>query len=73
MLAHLDVPAIVIGNDTPGPHASLGVYGISETVNTSTAALLTYVVHHAASKRIRELPITLGKLQQIGSRPKDYN
>ena len=40
----------------------MGARGVGEIGITGTAAAIANVVYNATGKRIRELPITLGKL-----------
>ncbi|MCR0981057.1 hypothetical protein [Roseomonas populi] len=49
----------------PDPRSLLGAHGIGEIGITSVGAAVTNAVFNAIGKRVRELPITLGKL--IGS------
>jgi xanthine dehydrogenase YagR molybdenum-binding subunit len=62
---HMDVPAIeVIWNDIPDPHSPLGARGIGEIGITGVGAAVANAVYNATGQRIRELPITLDKLQK---------
>ncbi|MBE8992422.1 xanthine dehydrogenase family protein molybdopterin-binding subunit [Nostoc sp. LEGE 12450] len=60
-----DVPDIeVLFVDEHDPHINpLGVKGIGEIGITGTAAAIANAVYHATGKRVRDLPITLDKLQ----------
>jgi xanthine dehydrogenase YagR molybdenum-binding subunit len=61
---HLDVPKIdVIWTDIPDPHAPMGARGVGEIGITGTAAAIANAVYNATGKRVRDLPITLDKLQ----------
>jgi xanthine dehydrogenase YagR molybdenum-binding subunit len=61
---HLDVPEIdVIWTGIPDPRSPLGARGIGEIGTTGVAAAVANAVFNATGKRIRDLPITLDKLQ----------
>lgn len=61
---HLDVPEIeVIWTGIPDPRSPLGARGIGEIGITGVAAAVANAVFNATGKRIRDLPITLDKLQ----------
>ena len=62
--SHADVPDIdVIWNDIADPHTPMGARGVGEIGITGTGAAIANAVYHATGKRVRELPITLDKLQ----------
>jgi xanthine dehydrogenase YagR molybdenum-binding subunit len=61
---HLDVPRIdIMWTDIPDPHAPMGARGIGEIGITGTGAAVANAIYNATGKRIRDLPITLDKLQ----------
>jgi xanthine dehydrogenase YagR molybdenum-binding subunit len=61
---HLDVPKIdVIWTDIPDPRAPMGARGLGEIGITGTGAAIANAVYNATGKRVRDLPITLDKLQ----------
>lgn len=64
---NLDVPPIeILFNDIPDPFSPLGARGIGEIGITGVAAAIANAVFNATGKRIRELPITLDKLLELG-------
>ena len=63
---HLDVPPIdVIWTDIPDPHTPMGAHGIGEIGITGTAAAVANAVFNATGKRIRDLPLTLDRLDVV--------
>jgi len=65
---HMDVPEIeVMWTDIPDPHAPVGARGIGEIGITGTGAAVVNAIYNACGKRVREVPVTLDKLQ--GSEP----
>ena len=62
---NLDVPHIeIIYTGIPDEHTPLGARGLGEIGITGAAAAICNAVFHATGKRIRDLPITLDKLQR---------
>lgn len=60
---HLDVPDIdVIWTGIPDPRSPLGARGIGEIGITGVAAAVANAVFNATGKRVRELPIGVGKV-----------
>jgi xanthine dehydrogenase YagR molybdenum-binding subunit len=60
---HMDVPQIdVIWTNISDPHTPMGARGIGEIGITGTGAAVANAIFNACGKRVRELPITLGKL-----------
>jgi xanthine dehydrogenase YagR molybdenum-binding subunit len=61
---HADIPDIkVIFVDEPDDSNPLGLKGLGEIGIVGVAAAVANAVYHATGKRIRELPITLDKIQ----------
>lgn len=61
---HLDVPDIdVLWTDIPDPRTPMGARGIGEIGTTGVAAAVANAVFNATGQRVRDLPITLDKLQ----------
>jgi xanthine dehydrogenase YagR molybdenum-binding subunit len=60
-----DVPAvnIILVPETDTEVNPLGVKGIGELGNVGTAAAVANAIYHATGKRVRDLPITMDKLQ----------
>jgi xanthine dehydrogenase YagR molybdenum-binding subunit len=55
----------VIFVDEPDPHINaLGIKGVGEIGIVGVAAAIANAVYHATGKRVRDLPITLDKLQR---------
>jgi len=55
----------VIFVDEPDPVVNpLGVKGVGEIGIVGTAAAIANAIYHATGKRVRDLPITLDKLQR---------
>jgi xanthine dehydrogenase YagR molybdenum-binding subunit len=66
MPVHMDVPEIdVIWTDIPDPHAPMGAHGVGEIGITGAAAAVANAIYNATGKRVRDLPITLDKLQRV--------
>jgi len=60
---HMDVPEIdILWTDIPDPHAPMGARGVGEIGITGTAAAIANAIYNACGKRVRDLPITLDKL-----------
>ncbi|WP_156841721.1 xanthine dehydrogenase family protein molybdopterin-binding subunit [Novosphingobium aquimarinum] len=60
---HLDVPDIdVLWTDIPDPRTPMGARGIGEIGTTGVAAAVANAVFNATGVRVRDLPITLDKL-----------
>ena len=60
---HMDVPEIdVMWTDIPDPHTPMGAHGVGEIGITGTGAAIANAIYNACGKRVRELPITLDKL-----------
>lgn len=60
---HLDVPDIdVMWTDIPDPRTPMGARGIGEIGTTGVAAAVANAVFNATGIRVRDLPITLDKL-----------
>src|SRR6202035_3831822 len=65
---HLYVPEIdVIWADEPDPHAPVGARAVGEIGITGVGAAVANAVFNATGKRVRDLPITLDKVMQLGS------
>ena len=61
MLCQVNISEI----DEDDPHVNeIGAKGIGEIGTTGVAAAIANAVFHATGKRIRDLPITLDKLQR---------
>jgi xanthine dehydrogenase YagR molybdenum-binding subunit len=55
----------VIFVDEPDPIINpLGIKGVGEIGIVGTAAAIANAIYHATGKRVRDLPITLDKLQR---------
>ncbi|MAW99584.1 MAG: dehydrogenase [Sphingomonas sp.] len=60
---HLDVPDIeVMWTDIPDPRTPMGARGIGEIGTTGVAAAVANAIFNATGIRVRDLPITLDKL-----------
>ena len=63
---HLDVPDIeVLWTDIPDPRTPMGARGIGEIGTTGVAAAVANAVFNATGIRVRDLPITLDKLDAV--------
>jgi xanthine dehydrogenase YagR molybdenum-binding subunit len=58
----LDIKVILV--DEPDHSNPLGIKGIGEIAIVGVAAAIANAVYHATGKRVRDLPITLDKLQR---------
>ena len=56
-----DVDVLFVG--APDPMTSLGTKGVGELAIAGIAAAIANAVYHATGTRVRDLPITLDKLQ----------
>jgi xanthine dehydrogenase YagR molybdenum-binding subunit len=66
MPVHMDVPEIdVIWSNIPDPRAPMGAHGVGEIGITGAAAAVANAIYNATGKRVRDLPITLDKLQRV--------
>lgn len=66
MPVHLDVPDIdILWTDLADPRTPMGARGIGEIGTTGVAAAVANAVFNATGKRVRDLPITLDKLQGV--------
>ncbi|CAN5892673.1 xanthine dehydrogenase family protein molybdopterin-binding subunit [soil metagenome] len=60
---HMDVPEIeVMCTDIADPHTPMGAHGVGEIGITGVGAAVANAIYNACGKRVRDLPITLGKL-----------
>lgn len=60
---HMDIPEIdVIWTDIADPHTPMGAHGVGEIGTTGTSAAIANAIYNACGKRVRDLPITLDKL-----------
>ena len=60
---HADIPPIdVAWLDQPDPTMALGIIGLGEVGMTGVAAAIGNAVFHATGRRVRDLPLSLGKL-----------
>ena len=57
-----DIKVILV--DEPDHSNPLGIKGIGEIAIVGVAAAIANAVYHATGKRVRDLPITLDKLQR---------
>jgi xanthine dehydrogenase YagR molybdenum-binding subunit len=65
---HADVHDVkVIFVDEPDNSNPLGMKGVGEIGIVGVAAAIGNAVYHATGKRVRDLPITLDKLQRSSS------
>ena len=60
----LERPQRVIFVDEPDDSNRLGMKGLGEIGIVGVAAAIANAVYHATGKRVRDLPITLDKLQR---------
>ena len=62
---HLDVPPIdIIWSEEADPHTPMGARGVGEIGITGVGAAVANAVFNATGKRIRDLPITLDKVNR---------